>query len=220
MFFRRAGALVATMLILLGAAIPSLASAQSSALQPSPPLAGPSAVPDAPTGAPQLAPAGADAAGSRITSLDYKLGAGDKLRIIVYGEPDLTGEFFVSGAGGVSFPLIGVVPAASLTIGEFQTEIHDALQKGYLKEPRVSVEVLTYRPFYILGEVNHPGEYPYTNGLNVLNAVATAGGFTYRAQTHKVLVRRVGVQKEEVLPMSSDTLVAPGDTIRVVERFF
>lgn len=151
---------------------------------------------------------------------EYHLGSGDKLRVITFGEESLTGEFFVAGSGKVSFPLIGEVQAAGLTIPQFQAEVENALKQGYLKEPRVSVEVLDYRPFYILGEVTKPGEYPYTNGLTVLNAVATANGFTYRANQKKVFIKRAGEAEEHDYPLTSSTPVAPGDTIRIGERFF
>lgn len=151
---------------------------------------------------------------------DYRLGAGDKIRVITFGEDSLTGEFFVAGSGKVSLPLIGEVQAAGLTIPQFQAEVETALKQGYLKEPRVAVEVLDYRPFYILGEVTKPGEYPYTNGLTVLNAVATANGFTYRANQKKVFIKRAGDSEEHAYPLTSSTPVAPGDTIRIGERFF
>jgi protein involved in polysaccharide export with SLBB domain len=152
--------------------------------------------------------------------LQYKLGIGDKIRVIVYGEEALSGEFFVNDSGKVSLPLIGEVRAAELSVQDFQSEIETALRQGYLREPRVSAEVLTYRPFYILGEINKPGEYPFANGLNVLNAVATAGGFTYRAQTKRVYIRRAGETREESYSVTSELAVSPGDTIRVGERFF
>ncbi|MFN3523127.1 MAG: polysaccharide biosynthesis/export family protein [Phenylobacterium sp.] len=151
---------------------------------------------------------------------DYHMGAGDKIRVIVYGEEALSNEYFVSSAGNVSMPLIGEVAAVGRTVGEFQEAVAARLRDGYLKEPRVSVEVLNYRPFYILGEVNRPGEYPYTSALTVMNAVATAQGFTYRADQKKVYVRRADETKEEVYPLTSTTPVAPGDTIRIGERFF
>jgi protein involved in polysaccharide export with SLBB domain len=153
--------------------------------------------------------------------LDYKLGAGDKVRIIVFGENDLTGEFFVPGGSGtISFPLIGDVAASGLTVGQLQTEIEAKLRDGYLKDPHVSIEVLNYRPFYILGEVTKPGEYPYTNGLTVLNAVATANGFTYRADTRHVFIKHATEGAGHEYPLTSSTPVAPGDTIRISERFF
>jgi protein involved in polysaccharide export with SLBB domain len=151
---------------------------------------------------------------------EYKLGPADKLRVNVFGEEALTGEFLVGGSGKVSLPLIGEVQAAGLTIAQFQEEIAVALRQGYINEPRVSAEVLNYRPFYILGEVNKPGEYPYTNNLTVLNAVATAEGFTYRADTRRVYIKRADVAGEQVFPLNTGTQVAPGDTIRIGERFF
>jgi protein involved in polysaccharide export with SLBB domain len=151
---------------------------------------------------------------------EYHLGAGDKLRIIVFGEESLTGEFFVSGGGKVAFPLIGDIDVVGLTIPELQGAIAAKLADGYLKQPRVSAEVLNYRPFYILGEVMKPGEYPYTNGLTVLNAVATAQGFTYRADTHKVFIKRAATSSEVQSALTPATPVLPGDTIRIGERFF
>jgi polysaccharide export outer membrane protein len=150
----------------------------------------------------------------------YRLGADDKIRVITFGEDSLSGEFLIGGSGKVSLPLVGEVKAAGLTIPEFQKEVEAALKDGYLKDPHVSVEVLTYRPFYILGEVQKPGEYPYSNGLTVLNAVATANGFTYRANTKKVFIKRADSTNEEAFPLTSTTPVAPGDTIRIGERFF
>lgn len=151
---------------------------------------------------------------------EYRLGSGDKIRVITFGEESLTGEFVVGGSGNVSLPLIGEVRAEGLSITQFQSAVETALKDGYLKEPRVSVEVLNYRPFYILGEVEEPGEYPYTNGLSVLNAVATAGGFTYRANTRRVLIKRADAADEREFPLTPLTPVAPGDTIRITERFF
>lgn len=151
---------------------------------------------------------------------DYRLGSGDKVRIIVFGEESLTGEFLVSGGGKISFPLIGEIDALGKTIPQLQTAIEAKLADGYLKQPRVSAEVLNYRPFYILGEVMKPGEYPYTNGLTVLNAVATAEGFTYRADKRKVFIKRAATGEEKAEPLTLNTPVAPGDTIRIGERFF
>ena len=151
---------------------------------------------------------------------EYRLGSGDKVRVITFGEESLSGEFFVGGSGKVSIPLVGELPALGLTAREFQASVETALKEGYLKEPRVSVEILNYRPFYILGEVEKPGTYPYTSGLSVVNAVATAGGYTYRANTKRVFIKRPDSDKEEEYPLESNTPVAPGDTIRIAERFF
>jgi protein involved in polysaccharide export with SLBB domain len=170
----------------------------------------------------QSAGPGAPGASDQTQSADnaYRLGAGDKVRVITFGEPDLTGEFTVSGSGQLSFPLIGQIKADGATISEVSEAISAALASGYLQNPKVSVEILNYRPFYILGEVNRPGEYPYTSGLTVTNAAATAGGFTYRANTHRMFIRGQHDVHEHVEPLTGDSMVKPGDTIRIPERYF
>jgi polysaccharide export outer membrane protein len=151
---------------------------------------------------------------------DYRLGAGDKVRITVYGEPNLTGEYYVSTRGTLSVPLIGDVPATGQTVPQIAETVRAKLADGYIRDPKVAAEVLTYRPYYILGEVNKPGEYPYTSDLTVMNAVATAGGFTYRAQTKKVLIRHAQSDKEIETTLTATTPVEAGDTVRIKERFF
>jgi polysaccharide export outer membrane protein len=162
----------------------------------------------------------APAASAEVLANDYRLGPADKLRITVYGEETLTGEYSVSGSGVISFPLIGEVRAADRTLPQIREEIRAKLADGYLREPQVSAEVLTFRPFYILGEVNRPGQYPYTDGLTVPKAVATAGGFTYRANQRKVFIKRGDHPSEEAYELTPETMVAPGDMIRIGERFF
>ncbi len=152
--------------------------------------------------------------------LNYRLGTDDKLRVIVFGETSLSGEFVISDTGEIAFPLIGNVHAAGLTVAQFQEALRTKLADGYLRDPRVSAEVENYRPFYILGEVQKPGEYPFTSGLTVLNAVATAGGFTYRANTKTVTVRHAGASKESPIRLTATSEVGPGDTIVIKERFF
>jgi polysaccharide export outer membrane protein len=132
----------------------------------------------------------------------------------------LTGEYFVTSSGTVNLPLAGDVQASGLTLRVFRDKLTKALQDGYLKDPKISVEVLTFRPFYILGEVVRPGQYPYTTGLTVFNAVATAGGFTYRANTRKIFIKKPTDTQEHELPLNSQTPISPGDTVRVPERFF
>jgi len=151
---------------------------------------------------------------------DYILGASDKVRITVYNEPTLTGEYSVNAKGTLAVPLIGDVTAQGRTTDAIKAEIETKLSDGYLKFPQVSIEVLSFRPYYILGEVNKPGEYPYSNGLTVLNAVATAQGFTYRAKKSKVFIKHAGEQVEAGEDLTSSTLVRPGDTIRIGERYF
>jgi protein involved in polysaccharide export with SLBB domain len=150
---------------------------------------------------------------------DYQLGPGDKLRLITFGEDTLSGEFFVSDSGEVSLPLVGDLKAAGLSVDAFQEKVRTALA-DYLKDPRVSVEVENYRPVYILGEVNRPGQYPFTAGMTLLNAVATASGFTYRADTHKAYVKGDHEPKEHTEKVTAALRVQPGDTIRIGERFF
>jgi polysaccharide export outer membrane protein len=148
------------------------------------------------------------------------LGAGDRIRVSVYGEAQLSGEFFVSPQGSVAYPLIGDVHAAGRTLPQFSDDIAKRLKEGYVNEPRISVEVLNYRPFYILGEVTRPGTYPFSSDMTVMNAVATAGGFTYRANRGSVFIKRLGRAKEEKIKLRPDTMVEPGDTVRIGERIF
>jgi protein involved in polysaccharide export with SLBB domain len=150
----------------------------------------------------------------------YRLGTGDKIRIIVFGENNLGGEYVVDGSGFIRLPLVGQLKAVGLTVGEFEQQMVTMLKDGYLIDPRVSVEVTNYRPFYIMGEVNKPGEYPYVTDMSVLNAVALAGGYTYRANQSSVYIRRNGEATEQSVPADQNSKINPGDIIRVRERFF
>jgi polysaccharide biosynthesis/export protein VpsN len=151
---------------------------------------------------------------------DYILGSGDNLRIIVFGELSLTGQFTVSGNGQISFPLIGDVQAAGKTVQQVRNEITAALADGYIKDPKVSAEVMTFRPYFILGEVEKPGGYPYSSGITVMNAIATAGGFTYRANSHDVFIKKANETVEHKVRLNDALQIAPGDTLRVSERYF
>lgn len=157
---------------------------------------------------------------SNPTSSGYVLGTGDKLHINVFGQTDLNGDYVVDSNGNVQLPLIGEVHAAGRSVPDFQHEVASKLADGYLVNPSVSIEVVNYRPFYIIGEVNKPGEYPYVNGMSVLNAVALAGGYTFRADDSEVYIRRNGSNKEEQFPADPTTKINPGDILRVPERFF
>lgn len=153
------------------------------------------------------------------TANEYVLGIGDKLRITTFGEAELSGEFEVSSTGKIAMPLIGEVAAAGETVVKVQESIRSELASGYLKDPRVSIEVLTYRPFFILGEVMKPGSYDYVNGMTVVNAVALAGGYTYRADKDAITLKHsAGDGKEE--RVAEEATVLPGDVINVPERFF
>lgn len=151
---------------------------------------------------------------------EYRTGAGDKLRVTVFGHEDLSGEFQVDGSGYISVPLIGNVEAGDKTSQELESAIVYKLRPDYLKNPRVSVEVLSYRPFYILGEVKNPGSYAYVNGMTVVNAIALSGGYTYRGRENEVFIIRADDPERTKQPASHDTIVLPGDVIEVPERFF
>ena len=138
----------------------------------------------------------------------------------MYGHEDLSGEFSVTGAGEISLPLIGEVAAGGRTIGQVENAIVGALKPDYLVNPRVSVEVLNFRPFFIIGEVNNPGSYPYQHGMTVVNAVAVAGGYTYRARKNRMLIKRAKDKTGKEVPATEATAVLPGDVVRVPERFF
>jgi polysaccharide export outer membrane protein len=149
----------------------------------------------------------------------YKLGPADKIRLSVFGETDLGGEFEIDGSGDVRLPLIGQVKASGLTVRTFEEKIVALYEDGYLKDPRISVEVINYRPFYIIGEVNKPGQYPYVSDMNALNAVALAGGYTPKADKSEVYIQRSGIGEKDY-PSNETTKIRPGDVVRIPERFF
>lgn len=149
----------------------------------------------------------------------YTLSSGDRLRIIVFGQDALTNSYSVDGAGRISMPLIGLVNANGVTTASLERAIESRLRGGYLREPKVSVEVEAYRPFFVLGEVTTAGQYPFVNDLTVQKAVAIAGGFGPRAAKWTVDLTRVidGVPATATVPLTYP--VKPGDTITVRERF-
>lgn len=155
----------------------------------------------------------------QVSFAEYRLGPADRLRISVYGEAELTGEFVVAANGVISYPLVGDHQAEGKTVAEFTESLRTALTR-YVLHPNMSVEVLNYRPFFILGEVQEPGTYPYSAGLNVMNAVATAGGFSYRADTRRVFIKHANEVAEREYVLTSTTPVMPGDTVRIAERRF
>lgn len=162
-----------------------------------------------------------DTSASTFSMENYILGPNDKVKISVYGEAGLTGEYVISSDGKISLPLVGNVSASNKTVKQFQDELVIAYRDGgYLKDPKITAEVVSARPFFILGEVKIPGQYPCLNGMTVMNAVATAGGFTYRAQNDTVFIRHPGEATEHKEKLSDTTPVFPGDTIRIDERWF
>jgi polysaccharide export outer membrane protein len=151
----------------------------------------------------------------------YQLGVDDEVRIISFGADQLTGKFRVNDRGDIAMPLIGAVPAGGLTTGELEHRIAQRiLDKKLLLEPSVSVEILTYRPIFVLGEVSKPGQYPYQPGMTVLTAVAVAGGFTYRAQTDEAsILRKIDGHPVEGR-VRRGMAVQPGDVVNILERYF
>ena len=151
---------------------------------------------------------------------EYKLGSGDLIKITVFNQEELSGEYTINGAGLIALPLIGDVTTKDLTVKQVEQNIANKLKPDYLLNPKVNVQVLNYRPFYILGEVKEPQSYPYVDGMTYLNAVAIAGGFTYRAKEDHVMVIRMKDPQKRKIKLNMDEKVMPGDVIHVEERFF
>lgn len=150
----------------------------------------------------------------------YHLDAGDKLRVVIYGQEGLTNTYAIDAGGSITMPLIGRVPARGRTPAGLAGEIAAKLRNGYIREPSVAVEVETYRPFFILGEVAAPGQYPYVPNMTVESAVAIAGGFSPRAQRDTVTVTHTGGAGAARFVVPLGTPIGPGDTVQVGERWF
>lgn len=151
---------------------------------------------------------------------DYTLGVGDKVRINVYGQDELTNEYIVEPNGVISLPLIGSVGAAGYTSQEVKDMIVDKLQPDYMVNPQVSVEITGFRSMYVLGEVRNPGKYEYVPNMTVMQAVAIAGGYTYRASEGSAEVTRHVKGALNTFTVDDKTMLKPGDTILVKRRWF
>jgi polysaccharide export outer membrane protein len=151
---------------------------------------------------------------------DYRLGPGDRVHVDVFGEPDMSGDYDVDGAGAMPLKLIGRVEARGQTGRDLEQAIQRRLADGYLKDPHVTVSVIAYRPFYLLGEVQKPGPYPYVVGMTVAHAVAIAGGYTYRASTRSITVQHFDDPAAAQQPADESSPVLPGDLVRVPIRMF
>ncbi len=138
----------------------------------------------------------------------------------MFGESSLSGDYEIDQSGFVSLPLAGTIKAAGFTQPELEQELAKKFRSEYLRNPKVTVTLVSLRPFYIVGEVEKPGEYPYKSGLNVLTALALAGGATYRGSRSNVYIQRVGESGMREYPLSSSVMILPGDLIRVPERYF
>jgi polysaccharide export outer membrane protein len=150
----------------------------------------------------------------------YRLDAGDKLRVVVYGQEGLSNTYAIDAGGAITMPLIGSVPARGRTPAALASEIAGKLRNGYIRDPSVAVEIESYRPFFILGEVAAPGQYPYVPSMSVESAVAIAGGFSPRAQRDRVTLTHSDGSAPSRIVVPLGSAVSPGDTILVGERWF
>jgi polysaccharide export outer membrane protein len=150
----------------------------------------------------------------------YRLDAGDRLRVVVFGQEGLTNTYAIDAGGSITMPLIGAVPARGRTPAGLAAEISGKLRNGYIRDPSVAVEVETYRPFFILGEVAAPGQYPYVPNMSVESAVAIAGGFSPRAKRDRVTLTHTDNSGPSRTVVPLGTPLSPGDTILVGERWF
>jgi polysaccharide biosynthesis/export protein len=150
----------------------------------------------------------------------YRLDAGDRLRIVVYGQEGLTNTYLVDAGGSITMPLIGAVSARGKTPAELAAAVAARLRNGYIRQPSVAAEVEAYRPFFILGEVAAPGQYPFVPNMTVESAVAIAGGFSPRAKRDRVTVTHTDARGTVRLVVPTATLLNPGDTVLIGERWF
>jgi len=152
---------------------------------------------------------------------NYRLGSGDKIRVIVLQDSEFSGDYEVNGMGAISVRVLGPIQVVGMTLLELEDLLRERYkQGGYLVTPRLSVELVATRPFYIVGEVSRPGQFPYVYCLHVIQAVAIAGGFTRRASKSSVTIKRYFSTTAEEQAVTEDTLVEPGDVLRVPERYF
>jgi protein involved in polysaccharide export with SLBB domain len=169
---------------------------------------------------PPEAPETAPVAAEDLDFSSYNLGAGDRIRISIFNQQDLTGDYALDGKGRFSMPLIGSLDADGLTPTQLENLLVSKLKPDYLVNPRIYVQVINYRPYYLMGEVRGTGAFPYVAGMSYLTAVAIAGGFTYRAKQNFVYVIRASDPEQDEIKLDIDEKVQPGDIIRVDERMF
>lgn len=150
----------------------------------------------------------------------YRLDTGDQLRVTVFGQSDLSGDFAVDGTGAISMPLLPPILARGLTTDDLEDVVEAELGERLLRNPNVSIQVMLYRPFFILGEVQKAGQYPFISGMTVQSAAAIAGGFTYRADVDRVTITRNRGDHVVEIGVDSTATVMPGDTILIKERYF
>jgi polysaccharide export outer membrane protein len=157
---------------------------------------------------------------SREAAQSYRLATGDKVHIAVFNEANLSGDYTIAPDGKITLPLAGEITAAGLTLPQLQQAVTVTLKNGFVQDPNVTVAANDLRPYFILGEVKKPGKYSYMPELTVMGAVATAEGFTYRADTGAIYIRHASEPSEKEYDLSATTAVLPGDTIRISQRYF
>ncbi|KHK93230.1 polysaccharide biosynthesis/export family protein [Novosphingobium malaysiense] len=152
--------------------------------------------------------------------VQYRLSAGDALQLDVFREEAFSGEYTISDEGTISLPMVGSVQAAGKTLGQLRRELAETLRQDYVRDARINLEILNFRPIYILGEVQKPGEYAFSERMSVHGLVAKAGGFTYRANEKVVFIRHADEAEEKAYKLTSGAAVLPGDTVRIDQRYF
>jgi len=158
---------------------------------------------------------------SPLQAQDYKLGSGDKVRVVVLADPEFSGEYEVDASGSISARMIGRISVIGMTTAELETALAERYRSaGYLRNPKLTVELLSARPFFVLGEIAKPGSYAYVAGLTVAQAVAIAVGYTRRASTSRMKIKRFGSPQGAEESVTEDTKISPGDILRVPERYF
>lgn len=155
-----------------------------------------------------------------VDKVEYRLAPGDRLKLDVFREETLSGEYVINDQGYIGLPLAGDIRAAGKTLAQLRQELTALLAQQYVRNARINLDVLSYRPIYILGEVQRPGEYGYAEGMSVYGLVAKAGGFTYRANQNVVFIRHGNDPEEQAYELTSGAAVLPGDTVRIGQRHF
>lgn len=154
------------------------------------------------------------------SGVEYRLSPGDKLKLEVFREDSLSGEYVVNDQGTIGLPLVGEIKASGRTVAQLRDELTVTLGQRYVRNARINLDIVSYRPIYILGEVQKPGEYTYSGQMSVHALVALAGGFTYRANEKVVFIRHVNEAAEAAYKLTSGAAVLPGDTVRIDRRYF
>lgn len=152
--------------------------------------------------------------------VEYRLSPGDKLKLEVFREGGLSGEYVINDQGMIGLPMVGDIKAAGKTLAQLRQDVAATLGQAYVRNARINLDVVSYRPIYILGEVEKPGEYTYSDRMSVYALVAVAGGFTYRANERVVYIRHADQPAETAYKLTSGAAVLPGDTVRIDQRYF